>query len=167
MKRLATVGVAAVAAAMIGPWTARAQMPKVEGYDGYTFGMTVEQARHVKPAVPYDACDFKDVVGCIKYPVTISAFPAVVAVQFKGSPAKVVQIVVQFDSLRQPRAGKCKVVTAEVGRLLAAKYGPRPIVSRATATWTSPAGGSVSLTALCVDDDIGINAVAYQPSSTL
>jgi hypothetical protein len=152
---------------VISSLPAAAQVSKIEGYDGYLFGMTVEQALRVKAGTNYAPCEFKDVVGCIEYDAMVSAFPTRVAVQFKGASPRLVQVVLKFDSLREPIRHPCKVITAELVRLLVARYGGEPLVVQGDATWTSAQGGSVSLTQLCIDDKRGINAVVYRPSAAL
>ncbi|WP_422033965.1 hypothetical protein [Reyranella sp.] len=161
-------GVILCGAALIAPLGGvLAQVPKIDGYDGYRFGMTIEEATKVKTGLSYVSCDFKDVVGCIQYPVTVSAFPAQVSVQFKGATPRVVQIVVSFDSLREPNKNPCRAISKEVFRLMAAKYGDAPLVKKGTATWASPNGGAVEMSSLCLDEATGMNVIVYRPSASL
>lgn len=155
------------ALSLLGTGSAMAQAPKIDGYDGYRFGMTVEEASKVKGGAQYASCDFKDVVGCIEYPVTVSAFPARVSVQFKGQTPRIVQVIVTFDSLREPIKNPCKAVSKEIVRLLATKYGDAPHVQKGTATWASPNGGAVEMSSLCLDETTGINLIVYRPSAAL
>lgn len=143
------------------------QVPKIDGYDGFKFGMTVEQAQGVKGGLTYKRCDYKNAVGCMDYAVNVGAFPATVVVQFKGSPARVAQILVSFDSLRSPPKDSCSSVRKEVLRLLTAKYGSSPYISDTGATWTSPHGGSLRFSSLCIDNTTGMNVISYEPSAAL
>ena len=166
-KRATLVRALMVVGLVVSSLPAAAQMAKVEGYDGYLFGMTVDQAMRVKAGVKYAPCDFKDVVGCIEYDAMVSAFPTRVVVQFKGASPRLAQVVLQFDSLREPIQHPCKVVTAELVRLLVARYGGEPLIVQGVATWTSPEGGSVSFSQLCIDEKRGFNSVLYRPSAAL
>lgn len=155
------------AVALITPLAALAQVPKIDGYDGYRFGMTIEEAAKVKGGSRYASCDFKDMVGCIQYPVTVSAFPALVSVQFKGATPRVVQIVISFDSLKEPDKYPCEAVAKEVFRLMVAKYGSPPIFKKGIATWASPNGGAVDFSTLCLNETTGMNVVIFRPSAPL
>ena len=160
-------GVILCGAALIAPLSALAQVPKIDGYDGYRFGMTIEEATKVKAGARYAPCDFKDMVGCIQYPVTVSAFPALVSVQFKGATPRVVQIIINFDSLKEPDKNPCGAVAKEVFRLMAAKYGSTPLVKKGIATWASPSGGAVEFSTLCLNETTGVNVIIYRPSAAL
>jgi hypothetical protein len=144
-----------------------AQMKKVEGYDGYKFGMTIEQAKKVKPAAKQTHCDYADVVTCLEYKTTVSAFSATVTVQFKGATPLLSQILITLYSLDDPVRDSCRVVGKAVLSPLVDKYGNNPLVKDHVATWASPEGGLVSLDALCVDDVHGVNIITYKPSSPL
>ena len=140
----------------------------MDGYDGYKFGMTIDEALKVKFAAKKKTpCDYQGVPVCLEYATTVSAFPATVSVQFQfdGNTPLLSQILLTVRSLddRYP----CPDVGKEVLKLLVAKYGERPMIKDHEATWTSPDGGFVSLLALCVDDFRGLNVISYRPSSPL
>lgn len=160
-------GVILCGAALFAPLSALAQVPKIDGYDGYRFGMTVEEAAKVKAGPSYASCEFTDMVGCIQYPVTVSAFPALVSVQFKGATPRVVQIIISFDSLKEPDKYPCEAVAKEVFRLMAAKYGRPPLFKKGIATWASPNGGAVEFSTLCLNETTGMNVIIYRPSAPL
>jgi hypothetical protein len=148
-----------------------AQIKKVDGYDGYKFGMTIDEALKVKSAAKKKTpCDYRGVPVCLEYATTVSAFPARVTVQFQfdGNTPLLSQILLTVrSSLDDPVRYPCRDVGKEVLKLLVAKYGERPMIKDHEATWTSPDGGSVSLLALCVDDFNGLNVISYRPSSPL
>ena len=145
-----------------------AQIQKVDGYDGYKFGMSIDQAKNIKPAAKQTRCEYVSVDACLEYATTISVFPATVSVQFKGATPLLSQILLTIRSFPEPVVRHpCREVGEEVLKLLAAKYGTNPLVKDRTATWTSPHGGSVSLLALCVGEVGGINVITYAPSSPL
>jgi len=145
-----------------------AQIKKVDGYDGYKFGMTVDQALKVRPAAEQKTpCDYQGIPVCLEYATTVSVFPATVNVQFKGDVPLLSQILLTISSLDEPVHYSCREVGKEVLKLLVVKYGEHPIIKDHEATWTSPDGGSVSLLALCVGEVKGVNVIGYRPSSPL
>jgi len=145
-----------------------AQIKKVDGYDGYKFGMTIDQAKKVKPAAKQTRCEYPGVATCLEYETMVSAFPATVVVQFRGDTPLLSQILLTIRSFDKPVRHSCREVGEEVLKLLAAKYGDSPFIKDHTAAWTSPEGGSVSLLALCVGEaGGGINVITYKPSSPL
>jgi hypothetical protein len=147
---------------------AMAQIKQVEGYDGYKFGMTIDQAKKVKPAAKQTRCEFAGVATCLEYKTKLSAFPATVTVQFKGEAPLLSQILITIRSLDKPVLHSCRDVGEEVLRLLVAKYGDKPFIKNHEATWTSPEGGSVSLLSLCVGEaGNGVNVITYTLSSPL
>lgn len=149
------------------PFAAAAQVDRIDGYDGFAFGMTIEQATAIRPGSKVEPCGFAGVVGCIEFKTNVSAFPATVDVQFSGDPPVVTQIVLIVESLADSANSPCTAVTNELGRLLAAKYGNKFLIVRNTATWASAHGGAVSLTALCVNKTKGANVIAFKPSTQL
>ena len=80
----------------------KAQIDKVDGYDGYRFGMTLDQAKKIKPAAKQTPCDFVQVVACLEYAITISAFPATVTVQFEGATPALSQIIIPSNRFQVP-----------------------------------------------------------------
>jgi hypothetical protein len=152
------------------PKTANApvsQPTQVDGYQGYKFGMTLEQARLVNPAAVYTKCTYVGVDACLEYPTTISAFPAKVVAQFKGVPLVLTQVVISFDALHEPVRFPCNMVATELTKLLAAKYGRQPFTDQFdNITWAFADGSSVELSALCLGNK-GLNTIAYRPSNPL
>ena len=141
-----------------------AQMKKVDGYDDYKFGMTVDQALKVRLAAKRNTpCDYSGVPVCLEYATTVSVFPATVNVQFQGDTPLLSQILITIRSLDEPVRRPCHEVGKEVLRLLVDKYGTHPFIKDRAATWTSPEGGSVSLLALCVDENKGVNVISNRP----
>jgi hypothetical protein len=159
---------AVLVGAFFFPDRVTAQIERVDGYDGYKFGMTIDQAKQVKPSAKQTRCEYVNVTICLEYATKISIFPATVAVQFKGATPLLSRILLTIKSLPEPVVRHpCREVGKEVLKLLIAKYGDSPLIKDHTATWTSPGGGSVSLLALCVGEAGGINVITYEPTSPL
>jgi hypothetical protein len=167
-KMLLTCFCGVLVGAFFFPDRVMAQIKKVDGYDDYKFGMTVDQALKVRPAaIRKTPCDYVGVPVCLEYATTVSVFSATVNVQFKGDTPLLSQILITIRSLDEPVRHPCREVGKEVLSLLVDKYGKRPFIKDHAATWTSPAGGSVSLLALCADESKGVNVISYRPSSPL
>jgi hypothetical protein len=132
-------------------------------FDGFNFGMTVEEATAVKPGSAYAQCGFRGVVGCIEYETTVSAVPATVDVQFNGNPPRVIQIVLMINSLQGPGVASCSSVTQGLRNWLVRNHGIRFRVIKNSAVWTRPNGGLVELLALCTTQSKGVNVISYRP----
>ncbi|MBI2716257.1 MAG: hypothetical protein HYX37_17665 [Rhizobiales bacterium] len=100
-------------------------MDKIDGYEGFAFGMPMEQAVAIRPGSKVEPCGFVGVVGCIEYTTNVSGFPATVDVQFSGYPPLVTQVVLIIVSMNVADAANhpCTAITSELGRQLATKYG--------------------------------------------
>lgn len=112
---------------------AAAQVDKIDGYEGFAFGMTMEQAVAIRPGSKVEPCG---VVGCIEYTTNVSGFPATVDVQFGGDPPLVTKVVLVIESMNVADAANrpCTAITSELGRQLATKYGKTFLIKRNTAT---------------------------------
>lgn len=158
----------AVALARTKPDQVIAGMKKVDGYDGYKFGMTLDQALQIKPfAKQKTPCGYKGVPVCLEYATAVSGFPARVDIQFEGSAPLLSRILLTISSFEESVRHTCAEVGKVVLGLLADKYGKDPVVDDRKTTWTSPDGGSISLLTLCVHDRKGINVIGYEPSGPL
>jgi hypothetical protein len=69
--------------ALIAPTQLAAEINKVEGFEGYKFGMTLNEALAVRPSAKQTQCDYKNVAICIEYPTTVSVFRSTVVAQFE------------------------------------------------------------------------------------
>jgi hypothetical protein len=147
--------------------TALAQLGKVEGYDGYKFGMTVDQARAVKPIAKQTPCDFVNVITCLEYETRVTAFPATAIVQFTGAPPLLSAVLLTIRSSDEPSGPMCHEIGQEVLSLLLARYGAKPLIRTHAAIWASPEGGSVSLLARCDGEGRGTNIIVFKPSGAL
>jgi len=145
-----------------------AQVRRVEGFEGYKFGMTLDEALAVRPSAKQTQCDYNGVAVCIEYPTTVSAFSGRVVVQFKKTKtlllSKILVTIRSFDEQRDP---PCHDVGKEISKLLVTKYGNNPYVKDHTATWAFAEGGAVSFLALCMSKEKGMNVISYEPSSAL
>jgi hypothetical protein len=147
---------------------AQSRLRRVEGFEGYKFGMTLDEALAVRPTAKTTQCDYKGIAACIEYQTTLSAFSASVAVQFrKAAPLLLSRILVRIRSFGEPNDPRCYEAGREILKLLVAKYGSEPFIKDRTATWASAEGGAVSLLTLCANEDKGINIITYEPSSAL
>jgi hypothetical protein len=151
----------------LGCQIALAHLGKVEGYDGYKFGMTVDQARTVKPIAKETPCDFVNVITCLEYETRVAAFPATAIVQFTGTPPLLSAVLLTIRSSDEPAGPTCHQIGQEVLSLLRARYGAKPLIRNHAAIWASPEGGSVSLLARCDGEDRGSNIVVFKPSGAL
>jgi hypothetical protein len=162
------IGIATVALNLCATTTlAVAQNHKIDGYDGYKFRMTLDQARKANPEAKQTKCDYVNVDACLEYSTHVGPFPAAVTVQFSGTPPLLTQILLTFRSLDDTPLYKCQDITKELLELLVTKYKERPFVEHRKVTWTSPNGGAVQLTSLCLDAAKGINIITYMPSNPL
>lgn len=141
----------------------------VTGYAGYRFGMTVQQAERVAPGrKAQGACDFPGVALCIEFPEVIAGRSANVVVQFKGSPAVVTQVVVQYLNLdARPGSGACENSYRAVFASLSQRYGPPSHPERGGAVWLGRKSGAIKAAFVCFDRDRGVVTVQYHPSAAL
>lgn len=113
-------------------------MKKVDGYDGYKFGMTLDQALQIKPFVKQKTpCGYKGVPVCLEYATTVSGFPARVDIQFEGSAPLLSRILLTISSFEVSVRHTCAEVGKVVLGLLADKYGKDPVVDDRKTTWTA------------------------------
>jgi hypothetical protein len=144
-----------------------AQINKIDGYEGYKFRMTLDQAQKIYPEAKVTKCEYVNVDACLEYLTHVGPFPVAVAVQFQGAPPLLSQIILTFRSLDEAPQFKCHEVAKELLQLLLTKYGEHPFAKDRLITWTSPEGGSVYLNSLCINETKGINIIGYKPSNPL
>jgi hypothetical protein len=72
MNAALAIAVCTLVGAVTAPNASVAETKKVDGYGGYKFGMTLEQALKVRPYAKQIQCDYDDVTTCIEYQTTIS-----------------------------------------------------------------------------------------------
>jgi hypothetical protein len=138
----------------------------IDGYGGYKFGMSIEQALRVNPAARLAPCDDADATACLAYATAISNFSALVTVQFTGAAPRVSRILVTIDADENGQSRPCPSVGREILGLLVDTYGASSRVEGYETTWVSSEGGSVSLLSLCVGSK-GVNVLGYSPYRTL
>src|SRR5436305_112063 len=95
----------------------------VDGYDGYRFGMTIEQALRVNPAAKLAPCDDADATACLAYATAISNLSAFVAVQFSGAIPRISKILLTIDVDNNGQSHHCQSVGREISTLLTDTYG--------------------------------------------
>jgi hypothetical protein len=168
MNAALAIAVCTLVGAVTAPNASVAETKKVDGYEGYKFGMTLEQALKVRPYARQIQCDYDDATTCIEYESTISGFPATVTVQFRPTNQLLLsKILIAFSSMDEPIDHTCPEVGKALLKLLLPKYGEDPLIKDHQVTWSSPEGGSVSLSVLCIGPEKGLNVISYQPSSAL
>jgi hypothetical protein len=166
MKSTFAIALCTLVGVVSAPRNSAAQTKKVDGFEGYRFGMTLEQALKIRPSAKQTKCEYTGVAACLEYGTTVSAFPATVAVQFeRANPLLLTQILITIHSMDDPIDHTCRDVTKELLKLMVPKYGDKPLVEDHKVTWASSEGGSVSLTSLCIGPEKGINVISYMPSS--
>ena len=153
---------------VFGTAGAAGQASRIDGYDGYRFGMSLDEARRVNPQALFNP---KCSAGrqCLSYETKISAFDALVIVRLTGKPARVEDVLVTIESFtNRPVFYPCKTVLAELVRLLKARYGSNPVRIGAmdSLTWAAPNGGTAELTSICLGQE-GSNDVIYRPSNPM
>ena len=168
MKRIVIALVVAVLETCTAA-TADAQLARLEGYDGYTFGMTVEQALKVHPGTSVVPCDYPGTVGCLKREITVAQLPGQTVVLFAGQEPRVTNIHAEFNFLPKPGPVPCKTATKTLLLFLVEQYGPMWSVISSdmtryafSSTWRFPERGVLSLQTMCVGE-LGGNMIVFDP----
>lgn len=152
---------------LAGSPSAYATESKIDGFAGYRFGMTINDAKAVRADAELTDCEFRGVWRCLEFPNEFYGEQARVVVQLDSKTRLVDQIVVQFDRLNTEAPEACSLVIQNVVPQLEAKYGKPSLVKSRQATWYFPQGGKVSFHNLCIDKDNGTVAVSYSAASPL
>jgi hypothetical protein len=109
MNAALAIAVCTLVGAVTAPNASVAETKKVDGYEGYKFGMTLEQALKVRPYARQIQCDYDDATTCIEYELTISGFPATVTVQFRPTNQLLLsKILIAFSSMDEPIDHTCR-----------------------------------------------------------
>ena len=141
---------------------------RIEGFGGYRFGMTLEEAAGVREDDVVTDCAFQGVFKCLEFEASFYGEAARVIAQIDATTRKLAQVVVQFDLMDRTEPDGCSGVVEKVLSRLTARYGTDHVsVEKSTGTWYPSDGGSVSLTNLCVSNSSGIVAVTYRPGESL
>ena len=144
-------------------WAESDQITRLEGYGGYKFGMTLEEADAVREDdVINRDCEFEETEACIERRTVLFGEEAVVIAKISSGTHKLNQVLVQFDRMGSTVAGACKKVLLRIADLLIKTYGNGAKEEKANVVWYLPRGGEVQLTPLCITDDSGMIVVSYR-----
>lgn len=136
---------------------------RIEGYRGYTFGMTLAEARRVDPNMALTKCDYIGVELCLERDGEFFGESARLVVQFTGG--QVSQVLISFTRHRDPQDQACQRVAGVVLKALLDRFGePSRSAKKNGPSWYATRGGSIHLTVLCVDGSVGRVVVSYRPS---
>ena len=80
---------------------AAAQESKIEGYSGYRFGMSLEEAKRVHPTQIFNCAAGRT---CLSYETKVSAFDASVIVPITGATVSIVTAAAKLALLVLPAA---------------------------------------------------------------
>jgi hypothetical protein len=141
------------------------QMPgKVTGYGGYRFGMTLDEARRVDSRAVETKCEYVGAAICLQKDEKFFGEPGRIDALFADSDKRLTRININFNRLDGPD-GACKKVADTVVSALFRTFGNPTKAEKAQGYWYPPAGGEISFTNFCINDDLGIVVVSYGPSA--
>jgi hypothetical protein len=99
---------------------------KLDGYGGYKFGMTLEQAFAVRRDVKITQCEYENVYRCIERQGNFFGHAGTIVVQISGRTKRVNKIVLTFDRIDEKFGqGKCKAVLDDILPQLFKVYKPK------------------------------------------
>ena len=136
----------------------------ITGYGGYQFGMSLEDAKRIDPRAQVTNCDYRDIAFCLEHADSFFGEPGVIRILFSAKDNRLSRINLTFDRLAGAD-GACKKGSATVADALLRRFGPSNKTQDGKVFWYAAAGGAVSLLNLCVDDDMGVIVVSYEPSA--
>ena len=144
-------------------WAESTQITKLEGYGGYRFGMTLEEADAVREDdVINRDCQFENTETCIERRTVLFGEEAIVIAQISSRTHKLNQIIVQFNRIDSTVAGACKKVLLNIAGPLIKTFGTHIKEEGSNFIWYLSRGGEVTLTRLCITDDSGMVIVSYR-----
>ena len=145
------------------------EIEKIDGYGGYKFGMTLEEADAVRPDdVRQSECKYPGVsLVCLKRQTTLYGEEAEIVVIFSQQGQRVERVQINFFRMTENSTGACRSVLKAIAEPLLKTFGTkylRESEDNLKITWHLPKGGKVVLRKLCVDADFGVVTVTYSPS---
>jgi len=140
-------------------------MDRVDGYGGYKFGMTLEEADAVRADdMVNKGCDFRAIEACIERKTQLFGEEAIIIALVSSESHTVNQVNISFNRLSSVAGGACKKVLSSIGGALIETFGTNTKENGADITWHLPRGGKVTLTRLCINEDKGMVIVSYSPT---
>lgn len=136
----------------------------ITGYGGYQFGMSLEDAKRIDERAKMTNCDYMDIALCLERADNFFGEPGVIRILFSAKDRRLSRINLTFDRLAGAD-GACKRGSTTVAEALLRRFGPSNKTQDGKAFWYAAAGGAVSFLNLCIDDDIGMIVVSYEPSA--
>ncbi len=137
----------------------------IQGYAGFQFGMTLEEADRVRPDDKITDCEYEDDTTssdskCLEYTDRYQGVPSRFLVQFNEKTQLVDRIIVIVDAM-----GDCADTVELVHENLAEDYGPSQAGNTRNRIWLDKAGGSVKLSHMCVRETMGMVIVTYNENA--
>lgn len=144
-------------------WAESGQITKLEGFGGYKFGMTLEEADAVrKDDVINRACEFHETEVCIERRTVFFGEEAIITAQISSRTHRLDQVIITFNRIKSTIAGACKKVLHNIAGPLLKTYGTGAKEENNNFVWHLPQGGEVTLTRLCITEDSGVVVVSYR-----
>lgn len=145
---------------------------RVDGYDGYRFGMNFEEASKVRPDAKKTSCPYKGVVFCLDYETAIGGISGIAHIQFEGDVPRIGQIVVETGSIKEPPTVPCEDAAVILAKALTAQFGFRPYFDSPNNPWSSVVwnfedGGVVRMEPLCLKSGKGLTVVVFNGGPAL
>lgn len=136
-------------------------VPRIDGYNSYKFGMSIEQAREARPTSHKTDCDYVGTAYCLTENTQFFGQDANIDALFAKATKSLYQVNITFDRVKG-KDGACKKVLEAIATPLGQKWGFPTRERGVTLFWESVHGGTLSVSRFCIDDDSGIVVVSYQ-----
>jgi hypothetical protein len=168
-RSLLTIAKYVCCAVLFGTAFAGQEVSKLDGYGGYKFGMTFQEALAVRRDVRITNCEYAGVEKCLERDATIFGEKANIIVQINKAAKRVNQIVIKFDRIDVPPGSQSCIKTLEsIRRQIIKIYNPAEAKRDGVQTiWYFPRGGRVVLNNICMTEDRGMIVVTYAETEGL
>jgi hypothetical protein len=146
-------------------WAESSPIDRVDGYGGYKFGMTIQEADAVRADdIVNKACEFNAIEACIERKTEFFGEEATILALVSSQSHKVERVNISFDRTRPATPGACKKVLSSIAGPLIKTFGTNTKEEGANITWHFTRGGKVTLARLCINEDMGMVIISYSPS---
>ncbi len=132
---------------------ARGSTPDFENFDGYVFGMTVEQAESVLPHRRTFECGRLMTSRCIVYKRQLAGLVGTVTIQFSLDERRVDRMEIAPHFADQIASASCDTMWKGLVSFLTATYGAAERSEGNTLRWQL--GRAVAITAIVIQGDDG------------
>lgn len=138
------------------------RMDRIDGYGGYKFGMTLNEADAVRADdVVNKNCEFtRRIEACIERKTNLFGEEVIITAQVSSKTHTVEQIIISFLRLELVAPGACKNVMSSISGPLLETFGRKFKENGRDITWHLPRGGTVAFTNLCIDNDKGVVVIS-------